>query len=381
MKMKMKIAFGVAGSLITTLAMAQSSVTLYGIVDEGIDYTNNAGTGSAWKMQSGDALSSRWGVKGTEDLGGGLQAIFNLENGFDASSGALSQPDRMFGRQAFVGVTSSTFGTVTMGRQYDSVVDFVAPLTANGNWGGYLFSHPLDNDNTDDTFRIGNSVKYLSPSFAGISFGGVYGFSNQAGAFAANRAYSFGAQYSGGPLTIAAAYMQINNPGTNATGAVPSDDGNFAADRLRVWAAGVNYALTEAATVGFTYSHTDLRNPLGSAYRGNFTVVPSSLKFDNYEVNAKYQFTPSLFVGVMYTFTHSKLSVAMGDSSPTWHQAGLMADYNLSKRTDVYTQVVFQNRSGDASGTMLDNAYITGSAGQSSTNKQVVARVALRHSF
>lgn len=58
-----------------------------------------------------------------------------------------------------------------------------------------------------------------------------------------------------------------------------------------------------------------------------------------------------------------------------------MADYNLSKRTDVYTQVVFQNRSGDASGTMLDNAYITGSAGQSSTNKQVVARVALRHSF
>lgn len=156
MKIKMKIAFGVAGSLITTLAMAQSSVTLYGIVDEGIDYTNNAGTGSAWKMQSGDALSSRWGVKGTEDLGGGLQAIFNLENGFDASSGALSQPDRMFGRQAFVGVTSSTFGTVTMGRQYDSVVDFVAPLTANGNWGGYLFSHPLDNDNTDDTFRIGN---------------------------------------------------------------------------------------------------------------------------------------------------------------------------------------------------------------------------------
>jgi len=379
--MKMKIAFGVAGSLITTLAMAQSSVTLYGIVDEGIDYTNNAGTGSAWKMQSGYALSSRWGVKGTEDLGGGLQAIFNLENGFDASSGALSQPDRMFGRQAFVGVTSSTFGTVTMGRQYDSVVDFVAPLTANGNWGGYLFSHPLDNDNTDDTFRIGNSVKYLSPSFAGISFGGMYGFSNQAGAFAVNRAYSFGAQYSGGPLTIAAAYMQINNPGTNATGGVPSDDGNFAADRQRVWAAGVNYALTEAATVDFTYSHTDLRNPLGSAYLGNFTVVPSSLKFDNYEVNAKYQFTPSLFVGVMYTFTHSKLSVAMGDSSPTWHQAGLMDDYNLSKRTDVYTQVVFQNRSGDASGTMLDNAYITGSAGQSSANKQLVARVALRHSF
>lgn len=153
------------GLLFAMPAMAQSNVSLYGVIDEGTDYTNNAGTGAAWKMQSGDALTNRWGLKGVEDLGGGLQALFQVENGFDASSGSLAQPNRMFGRQAFAGLSDSRYGTVTLGRQYDSVVDFVAPLTANGSWGGYLFSHPLDNDNTDDTFGVGNAVKYLSPTY------------------------------------------------------------------------------------------------------------------------------------------------------------------------------------------------------------------------
>jgi predicted porin len=100
--MKMNIVATAAITAFATLAapcaFAQSSVTLYGVLDEGIDYTNNVGGGAVWEMASGYAQGSRWGMKGSEDLGGGMKAVFQLENGFDLSSGRLAQGGRMFGR-------------------------------------------------------------------------------------------------------------------------------------------------------------------------------------------------------------------------------------------------------------------------------------------
>lgn len=369
-----------AFGLISAHAHAQSTVTLYGVIDEGLNYTNNVKGHSLWQMQSGYAQGSRWGLKGTEDLGGGLKAVFQLENGFDLNTGRFNQGGRMFGRQAYVGLQSQQLGRVTVGRQYDSVVDFLAPTTANGNWAGYLFSHPLDNDNTDNSFRINNSVKYTSRNYGGFSFGGLYGFSNQAGGFADNRTYSVGARYVGGPVTVAAAYMQINNPGANQSGSLATDDANFSAGRQRVWGAGINYTIA-AATFGFVYSHTDLISPTGSEYVGTFTTVPNSSKFDNFEVNAKYQFTPALYAVAMYTFTEGKFNGSDGGSKPKWNQLGLMADYNLSARTDVYVQGVYQRLSGGSTGTVLDTAYIPGAADPSSNKSQIVTRIGLRHQF
>src|ERR1700742_4459947 len=85
-------------------AMAQSSVTLYGIVDEGIMFNNNARTGQQYALVSGSESGSRWGLRGTEDLGGGLSTIFVLEGGFNSSTGALGQNGDIFGRQAYVGL-------------------------------------------------------------------------------------------------------------------------------------------------------------------------------------------------------------------------------------------------------------------------------------
>ncbi|MBX4378575.1 porin, partial [Mycobacterium tuberculosis] len=79
-------------------------------------------------------------------------------------------------------------GSLTLGRQFDSITDVLGPLTANGNWAGTLFSHPLDNDNTDATFHVDNAVKYTSGTYGGFSATAMYGFSNQAGGFALNRA-------------------------------------------------------------------------------------------------------------------------------------------------------------------------------------------------
>lgn len=367
--------------LITSkMAFAQNSVTLYGAIDEGLVYTNNASGHAAWQMADGYVLGSRWGLKGSEDLGGGTSAIFTIESGFDVNNGALNQGGRMFGRQAYVGLSSPSYGTLTFGRQYDSVVDYLALTTANGNWGGYLFAHPVDNDNTDNSFRVNNAVKYASAKLGGLTFGGLYGFSNDAGGFGNNRTLSAGAQYSFSSVTIAAAYLENDHPGATSTGSLASNDANFTAEKQRVYGVGVLYTLSPV-TFGLSYTHTALDRPTGTEYLGSFTTTPNSLNFNNYEVNVKYQITPAFFVGAMYTYSTANFNAAGSSDTIHWNQAGLAADYSLSKATGVYAQAVYQKVSGANTGTALDTAYIPGSAAPSSTSSQVAVRVGLRHFF
>jgi predicted porin len=365
---------------------AQSSITLYGVLDEGINYTSNAGDKSAYQLESGYAQGSRWGLKGSEDLGSGLKAIFDLENGFDVNSGALGQGGRMFGRQAFVGLTAANYGTVTLGRQYDSVVDYLAQATANGNWGGYLLSHPYDNDNTDNSFRVNNTIKYTSPDFSGLQFGGTYSFSNDTN-FANNRQYSLGGQYTNGGLLVTGSYLEANSPGLTANGAIATDDANFISERLRIFGGGINYTFG-AATLGFVYTNTNVGEPSAtdtSAYVGAITPpnggTLTALKFQNFEINGKYQFTPAFFVGVQYVYTAATMDATSGNENPKYHTFGLMADYNLSKRTDFYFQAAYQKVAGDKTDTVLDDAYIPGSAGVSSSSNQFAVRAAIRHKF
>jgi predicted porin len=365
-------------------AFAQSTVTLYGVIDEGFNYTNNAAGNSAYQLESGYAMGSRWGIKGKEDLGGGLAAIATLENGFDVNSGRLGQGGRMFGRQAYVGLSSTTFGSITAGRQYDSVVDYVGQTSVTGSWGGYIFAHPYDNDNLSNSFRVNNSIKYASPSVGGFSAGGLYGFSNAAGGFSNNRTWSVGGQYAFGPFLAAAAYLSATNPGLTAGGAQATDDANFSGSNLRIIAAGLTYTVS-SATFGFSYGNTYVSNPAATAYlSGSLSPAggtTSSLRFSNYEVNAKWQFTPAFYVGGMYSYTDGTFDGSNGKRKPKWHQIGVMADYYLSKRTDIYLQGVYQKRAGDDTGTVLDTAYVAGATDASSNNHQILTRVALRHLF
>lgn len=384
--MKKKIIALAVCSAFTPPVFAQSSITLYGVIDEGINYTNNSGDKSAYQLQSGYAQGSRWGLKGSEDLGSGLKAIFDLENGFDVNSGALGEGGRLFGRQAFVGLQSSNFGTLTLGRQYDSVVDYLAQATANGNWGGYLLSHPYDNDNTDNSFRVNNTIKYASPDILGLQFGGTYSFSNDTN-FASNRQYSLGGQYTNGGLLVTAAYLQASNPGLTTGGAIATDDANFLSERLRIFGGGINYTFG-ATTLGFVYTNTNVEQPSAtdtSVYVGSITPpnggALTALKFQNFEVNGKYQFTPALFVGVQYIYTEVTMDATSGNENPKYHTFGLMADYNLSKRTDFYFQAAYQKVAGDKTDTVLDDAYIPGAAGVSSTPTQFAVRAAIRHKF
>ncbi|RSD12454.1 porin [Pandoraea apista] len=361
-------------------AQAQSNVTLYGVLDAGVTYVSkqafkdangNIQGGSNWLAQSGVAQGSRWGLRGSEDLGGGLKAIFTLENGFDVFSGQLQQGGRMFGRQSFVGLSSNSLGTVTLGRQYDSVVDFLQPVSSVPPFGLYG-AHFGDVDNIDNTFRTNNSVKYTSVNYNGLTFGGMFSFGGQAGQFATNRAFSVGTGYANGPLTLGAAYLNVNNPSAAVYdnggtldkavfGATPLQQ----ADQLRVFGVGGSYSFGPA-TIGLLYTNTKLKN-------SSFIAGGSDIKVDNYEINAKYMLTPALQLAAMYTYTNAKFD-RLG-SKPKYHQVNLGVDYWLSKRTDAYVMGVYQKAAGDAK-----NAEIYG-LGASSTDKQIALRVGLRHKF
>lgn len=359
-------------------AHAQSSVTLYGVLDTGINFTSNAGGHHAWSMVSGDVSETRFGLKGTEDLGGGLSGIFTLENGTNLNNGQLNEGGRLFGRQAFVGLSSANYGTFTMGRQYDASVDLWSSFTGAGNAIGDLAAHPFDNDNADYDYRFNNSVKYVSPTIAGFQFEGVYGFSNSTN-FADNRAYSAGVSYAAGPFSAAVAYVRQNGSNLTTVGAV-AGDGVFTASHQQNIDAGVKWTFSDSSNVALAYSHVDVYNPTANGYAPDIgTQAWNSWKFDNVEINGTYFFNPALFLAGAYTFTHGNLN-AGASSSQNWHQLSLMLSYSLSKRTSVYAQGAYQHTNGKT-GTDLDSAHIIGSTDLSSTGNQMVYRVALMHTF
>lgn len=366
-------------SVFAVAAQAQSNVTLYGLIDAGIVYTNNQGGSSAVQEQSSMLSNEVWGLRGSEDLGDALHAIFRLENGFNLQNGKTTYAGTMFGRQAYVGLQSDNYGTVTLGRQYDAVVDDLGAIAlANNGDGNNLAAHPFDNDNVDDSFYINNSVKYVSPTYQGLQGEALYGFSNAAGAFSNNRAYSFGVTYSNGPINLAAAYLQLNNGALSGTGALSNNDFvSFPAARQRVMGAGGNYSIGPAV-VGLLWTHSLFDNTQPGA---NSAIQQSfdTLHFDNYEVNVHYSVTPAISLAGAYTFTQGAVAGGTGSADPKWHQVTLMADYSFSKRTDVYVEGVYQHAYG-AAGSAFEGADINGLS-QATTGNQIAATVGLRTRF
>lgn len=162
-------------AVFASAAHAQSSVTLYGVIDAGISYVNNSKTATGhdnlFKYDDGVAQGSRWGLRGTEDLGNGLKAIFVLENGFNSGNGTLGQGGAMFGRQAYVGLSQNNVGSLTFGRQYSFSTDYLGGNYSTGGQtvaGNYAY-HINDVDQLTSS-RINNAVKFSSANFAGLTF-------------------------------------------------------------------------------------------------------------------------------------------------------------------------------------------------------------------
>lgn len=394
-----------------TASHAQSSVTLYGIVDIGLTYTNNAQTGVTGGVPRGGAQfaisdahttglsGSRWGLRGKEELGGGLSAIFVLENGFMANSGALAQGGAEFGRQAYVGLMSANVGTITLGRQYDPLVDSVQPFGASGAWGGYMSSHLNDVDNLSNTNRINNSIKFTTPTFHGLRAGALYSFGGVAGNQSQNQIWSVGASYSSDTFAAGIGYLNARNPNVSFYGNTPNK-GLASADNLgsfgsattpesspaiagyasahttEILGGGASYTLG-AATVSAVVTNTRF-DSLGASSGPNPRGYVGHAAFTSAELGVRYRWMPALLTGVAFDYT--KRNSVNGDGGAKYLQLDLGAIYSLSKRTDLYALAVLQRAVGRDSLGQPAVANVSGFT-PSSTDKQIGLRLGIRHKF
>jgi general bacterial porin, GBP family len=331
-------------------------------------------------LYSGSIYTSRWGLRGNEDLGGGMSAIFDLENGFGGNNGQFHNGGDLFGRQAWVGLSDKGVGQITMGRQYDFMVDYVAPMGVTGSgWGGNLAAHPYDNDNLDNDMRFNNSVKFSSDSFNGVKFGAMYAFSGQPGGAGNNNAYSLGVHYAQGPVTLGAGYIQINrNAGNmNATGAISTGDGDGIANGgdQQIWGAAGQYKFANAS-VSLVYTHSIVYQLQGLNF-GYSGLTGSYIKFDNFEINGRYFIRPDLSVSAAYTYTKGGFSSGSGTVNPNFSTVVAQVDYALSRRADVYVEGVYAHVSGGGTVFTAEDYNLGAATG----NQQVTVGAGLRYRF
>lgn len=334
-------------------AQAETQVTLYGILDTGIEVNNvkaNNGVsyttaGLASGVQSGD----RWGMKGTEDLGGGTQAVFTLESGFSLANGTSAQGSRLFGRRAFLGLQNPSWGMVRVGRGPTISTDMMQ--NADSDPFGYGFG-PMNLGaiaTSIDTYRTDNSISYMSPVFAGFQVGAGYSFNVDKG-----NNYSVGTPmgtnrepgldgaitYTNGPLFAGVTYSQTNVFGKGTIRQLVAD-ASYNFQVLTVYGA---YVRGWNGLVGGTAGGTADFNNLGSTISLNGNTYASGAKQNAFMLGLSVPVgtATSLFA----TYQHQTLGGAGSNgilSSSAARSAqntfGVGAQYNLSKRTNVYAMV------------------------------------------
>lgn len=331
-------------------AQAQSSVTIYGVLDMALQRQDlGAAAGSTTALDSGIQSGSRLGFKGSEDLGGGLKANFQLEMGINADTGASAQ-GRTFGRQSFVGL-SGDFGAVNFGRQYSPLfiaVDSFDPFgtgitsgTAGVGTSGYGAAHFFVPGNP----RIDNSISYSSNSMSGFAVNAIYGLGTETpGNNSAGRYMDVSGTYNAGPLFAELVYTDSNNTaGNNSTKSILAA-GTYNFDVVTVHAA---FQVVEDDGVGASAVDRQVLSLGVSVPMGAGTFIANYIDLANQNSLA-----------------------GKADSS----QIALGYTYSLSKRTNLYTSLSrTENEAKSAMGS---------DGGGASNGKNVkMFNIGIRHKF
>lgn len=367
-------------------ASAQSSVTLYGVVDNAIAYSSNQGGHSNTYMNSGALAASKFGLLGSEDLGGGTTAVFRLENGFAADTGAQSKANTIFNRQAYVGLANKDYGQVTMGRQYTPYFQYVAALGPTNVLTGAVGAHPGDIDAMDTTLRVPNSVTYTSPTFGGLQAGLQYGMGEQAGSMSNGSAFSAAMRYDYQAFAWSAGYVRLKNVPTfqNNTGDfannAPINKGYATADTAQIIGTAARYTVGKLM-MGLNYSNVQYRPGAGSP--AGFAQTAS---FNTFGAIATYALTPALTLAAGYSYTAENKRNGV-DNAARYHQISMEQLYSFSKRTALYFVEAYQKASGQtlssAGGVVNAVASVGDSQNGTPSNgrSQFVGMVGIRHSF
>ncbi|MBC3930950.1 porin [Undibacterium curvum] len=297
-------------------AQAQSSVTVYGVLDMAFNAENNGqfskGKGNIFSLDSGVQSGSRLGFKGSEDLGNGLKANFKLEMGVQADTGASAQGGLAFGRAAWVGL-SGDFGAVQVGRQNKPIfdaVDAVDPFSTGiigGSATDSTSATGLGNLLFATNPRSNNTINYTTNNLSGFTGSLAYSAGEQAGNVGSGRGIGVSASYAGGPLLVTGAYHADNNVAvvTNAT---------------------------KTAFIGATY---DFGMAKGALSVGKVKTDNDSVAYKLWSVGVT---VPVSAAGaVISSLTMVKNDVVSSDNAS--NQFALGYTHSLSKRTNLYTSV------------------------------------------
>jgi predicted porin len=340
-------------------AHAQSAVTIYGLLDAGVVVERSCDGCNVTKVSSGVASGSRLGVRGTEDLGNGLAAIFALEAGILTDTGRSDQDGVLFGRQAFVGFNSGV-GMATIGRQYNleylAITDVADPFK-----GGMAGS--ATNLVGYSAKRANNSVHYASPDLQGFTVAASYGgFGQRTAGTDSNRSYGVALGYANGPVTVRLAHQSAN---TRLAAGTPASDTTA---KNTVLAGNMKFAMATA------YGAYGVNKGVGSSPFWNAdnpygAAVPSTPSTDSRDA--------LLGVAVPFGATTVMASYIYKDdrnqANRDANQIAVGATYAMSKRTDVYGAYSrIKNKHGAA--------YTVGNATEAGTGC-IAFNVGMRHAF
>lgn len=353
--MKRILLAAAAGLAVVSGGAQAQNVTLYGLLDASVEHLDNigaAGEGLTRMNTLAGSFASRWGMRGSEDLGGGLKAVFTLESGFGIDSGVSQQGNRLFGRQAFVGV-SGDWGQVALGRQYASLFyvsiktdPFLASAYGPGAFDTYLAGPRLD-----------NSISYLG------KWGGL----------TAHAIYSLGRDNNGSATPTCAGESATINEACHSwsVGALYEGAGT-------TWGVGGWYDAQEIATgVGSDdrfsvngYVSLGQAKIMANFLRRDNDTTGTSVKSNLWSIAASYPFTPQITGEISYYDFDLKGSDA--DSQ----MVAARLNYNFSKRTTAYVYVAHMMNDGTANrsvsiGTLPPPSPVNPAAGENQTGFMV----------
>lgn len=330
---KAALALGILAAS-TSTAWAQSSVQLYGIMDAGLRWTSNANVGSSkYQLIPGGMSQSRLGINVTEDLGGGLKAIANLEHRLSSDTGAAASTTD-FWRQSWVGIQSADFGRITLGRQYNILFDIYTSTYASFKYSPYIEAYKPEIGLSMGA-RQDNMVKYLvetGPIRAEVQVSAGEGNSQ-------NKSYGGLLRYSDGPVSLGGAYLQVQDT---------------LGKKVKGWTAGGAYTVGPwYINLSWATNKFDQGGLLGTAYTagllGNVLNAAANdvKKRDMISAGFTYQFTPQWNLGAHYWYaTQTHYSTALANTKSKGHYFAVVADYAFSKRTDAYVEVDYTKHSG-----------------------------------
>ncbi|QBY55382.1 porin [Cupriavidus oxalaticus] len=346
---KRLIALG-ALSTMSGVAQAQTGVTLYGVIDGSVEYVNRVAAaattpgagGSRFGMPSVGGLSaSRWGLRGVEDLGGGTQALFVLESGFQWDTGSLSSAP-LFNRQSYLGVQNKSYGKLTFGRQYNAFFDGMAnfaPLRFAATYEPGIWWMGLD-------YRADNMVKYTSQfgplqAAAHFSFGTGVAVQNAAVVLANGGAGEVPGHFSDN-TSYGGSLMYLNSTGFGVS---------VGADVWRPAAVTGQPGKVSKYGVAALYNTGPFKFTAGYRYnKGELANGNTLLRDDYWWAGVNYQATPALGLSLAYYYADMKAARATATapqtSPPNMQQVSFLADYNFSKRTDVYLSLGYARNGG-----------------------------------